>query len=240
MLLSMSSRQEEKERRKQERLRQEREAVAREKRRRVIQISAAALVSVAVIAGGVLAASAGDDSGGASPDATAGTGSVPLPPKRIDDLQAAIRSAGCKLRQFESEGQIHVPETTELKYKTNPATSGDHFAEAAQDGVYTPGNEPQVGNWVHSLEHGRILLQYRPGTAARRIGQLETLFNESYEGGPDGYHTLLLQNNSRMPFAVGAVAWTRYVTCDRFTDRTFDALREFREEYVDKAPEQVP
>ena len=237
----MSSRQEEKERRKQERLRQEREAAAREKRRRLVQISVAAIVAAAVIVGGVLAASGSDDSGGAnSGDAGAGTDGVPLPPKQSDDLQAAIKSAGCKLGQFKSDGAVHVPETTKLKYKTNPATSGDHFAEAAQDGVYTAGNEPLAGNWVHSLEHGRVLFQYRRGTATRRIGQLETLFNESYSGGPAGYHTLLLQNNTRMPFAVSAVSWTRYVACDRLTDRTFDALRAFREEYVDKAPEQVP
>ena len=236
----MSSRQEEKERRKQERLRQEREAAAREKRRRVIQISAAALVAVVVIAGAVLATGGGDDSGGASSDGMAGTDGVPLPPKQSDDLQAAVKAAGCTLKQLKSEGQNHVTETTRLKYDSNPPTSGDHFAVAAEDGVYVPGNEPLPGNWVHSLEHGRVLLQYRPGTPTRRIGQLETLFNESYSGGPDGYHTLLLQNNTSMPFAVAAVSWTRYVGCDRFTDRTFDALRAFREEYVDKAPEQVP
>lgn len=236
----MSSRQEEKERRKQERLRQEREAAAREKRRRLVQISVAAIVAAAVIVGGVLAASGGDDSGGAHSGDAAATDGVPLPPKQTDDLQAAIKSAGCKLGQFKSDGAAHVPETTKLTYKTNPATSGDHFAEAAQDGVYTAGNEPLAGNWVHSLEHGRVLFQYSRGTATRRIGQLETLFNESYSGGPAGYHTLLLQNNTSMPFAVSAVSWTRYVACDRFTDRTFDALRAFREEYVDKAPEQVP
>lgn len=78
------------------------------------------------------------------------------------------------------------------------------------------------------------------GTPARRVGQLETLFNESYAGGGAGYHTLLLENTSQMPFAVAAVAWTRYVGCERFTDRTFDALRAFRADAVDEAPEQVP
>ena len=240
MRRAVSSRQEEKERRKQERLRLESEAAAREKRRRVIQVSAAALVAVAVIAGGVLAAGGGEDSGGGASDSTAGTDGVPLPPKRTDDLQAAVRAAGCTLKQLKSAGQNHVADTTPLKFQSNPPTSGDHFAVAAEDGVYVTGNEPLPGNWVHSLEHGRVLFQYRPGTPTRRIGQLETLFNESYSGGPDGYHTLLLQNNTRMPFAAAAVSWTRYVGCDRFTDRTFDVLRAFRAEYVDKAPEQVP
>lgn len=234
----MSSRQEEKERRKTERLRQEAEAAAREKRRRIMQIAAAALVAVVVIAAAVLAGTAGDDTKGSN--ATSGPDAVPVPAKKTDDLDAAVKAAGCKLGKFPNEGEIHVEESKVVSYKTNPPTSGDHFQNPAQDGVYVPGNPPQTGNWIHSLEHGRVLFQYRKGTPPRRVGQLETLFNESYAGGGAGYHTLLLENTSQMPFAVAAVAWTRYVGCERFTDRAFDALRAFRVDAVDKAPEQVP
>lgn len=235
----MSSRQEEKERRKAERLRAEREAAARDKRRRMIQVAAATLVAVAAVAGVVIATTGGSGADGAS-SASPSADAVPLPPKRTEELDAAVKAAGCKLEQFESEGQGHVPETTPLKYKTNPPTSGDHFAVPAEDGVYAPGNQPETGNWVHSLEHGRVLFQYKKGTASRRLGQLQTLFDEPYGGGSAGYHTLLLENTSNMPFAVAAVAWTRFVGCEQFTDRTFDALRAFREQYVDQAPEQVP
>lgn len=233
----MSSRQEEKERRKAARLRAEREAAARDKRRRMIQIAAATLVAVAALAGVVIATTGG---GGAESSASSNPNAVPLPPEQTDDLDAAVKAAGCKLEQVDSEGQGHVSDTTPLKYKTNPPTSGNHFQVAAEDGVYAPGNQPQTGNWVHSLEHGRVLFQYRKGTPSRRIGQLQTLFDEAYGGGDSGYHTLLLENTSDMPFAVAAVAWTRYLGCEQFTDRTFDALRAFREQYVDQAPEQVP
>ena len=235
----MSSRAEEKERRKAERLRQEQEAASREKRRRIIQISAASVVAVAVIVAAIIATSGGDG-GDAGSTAAATPGAVALPAKGTDDLEEAAKAAGCKLGRFSDEGQTHVPETTRLKYKTNPPTSGDHFQTAAQDGVYIPGNPAPTGNWVHSLEHGRVLFQYRKGTPQRRIGQLETLFNEPYDGGGAGYHTLLLENTTQMPFAVAGVAWRRYVACTTFTDRTFDALRAFREQAVDKAPEQVP
>lgn len=232
----MSSRQEEKARLKEERLRLEREAAAREKRRRVVQIGAAGLTLLAVIVGVVLATAGGSATNQtvASPDA------VPLPAKQTDDLAVAVKAAGCTLKQFASEGQGHVEETTALKFKTNPPTSGDHFQIPAPDGLYDPGNPPERGNWVHSLEHGRVLLQYRKGTPSRRIGQLQTLFNEPYAGEVAGYHTLLQENNSRMPFAVAAVAWTRYVGCKTLNNRTFDALRAFRTQFVDKAPEQVP
>ena len=101
------------------------------------------------------------------------------------------------------------------------------------------GNEPDKENWVHSLEHGRILYQYAPGTPARRISQLETLFNEPLKG-VSGYHQLVLQNDTKMPFAVAAVAWTHYAACEKFTDKSFDVFRAFRERFVDKGPEIVP
>ena len=43
-----------------------------------------------------------------------------------------------------------------------------------------------------------------------------------------------------MPYAVAAVAWTQLVGCKEFTDKSFDALRAFRDRFVDKGPEVVP
>ena len=59
-------------------------------------------------------------------------------------------------------------------------------------------------------------------------------------GRPPGYHMVLFQNNTNMPYAVGATAWTRLLGCKTFNPKIFDAIRAFRTEYVDKAPEQVP
>ena len=92
---------------------------------------------------------------------------------------------------------------------------------------------------MHSLEHGRVLFQYRPGTAAARVRQLETLVNEPVKGS-EGYHTVLMENNTEMPYEVAAVSWTRTLGCRRFTDRSWDALRAFRERFVDQAPEFIP
>jgi hypothetical protein len=43
-----------------------------------------------------------------------------------------------------------------------------------------------------------------------------------------------------MPFQVAATAWGHLAGCKRFTDKTFDVLRAFRERYLDKGPELVP
>ena len=42
-----------------------------------------------------------------------------------------------------------------------------------------------------------MLLQYAPDMPARRVEQLKTLFNQPVAKGPEGYHTLLVQNNTQ-------------------------------------------
>jgi len=59
-------------------------------------------------------------------------------------------------------------------------------------------------------------------------------------GSGKGYHSLLMQNNSKMPFEVAAVAWRHYIGCEKFTPAALPAMSAFRELYVDTAPEKIP
>jgi hypothetical protein len=43
-----------------------------------------------------------------------------------------------------------------------------------------------------------------------------------------------------MPYAVAATAWGQLLGCKTMTPKVYDALRTFRERYIDKGPEQVP
>src|SRR5207249_2217900 len=106
----------------------------------------------------------------------------------------------------------------------------------AQDGIYAPGTTPGKEHYVHSLEHGRVEIQYRPGTTKHQRDQLETLFNEKV-GGVPGYHQLLFANNTHMPYAVAAVSWQHLLGCPKFNPRIFDAIRDFRTKYMGQAPE---
>ncbi len=217
----MSSRQEEKEQRKRERLEREAAEKMAAKRKRLVQIIGGVVVGAAVIVGVVLAVAGG---GGEDSDRDRG------------DLTAAAKTAGCVVRDFPDDGQQHVTEELTAKdFKTNPPTSGNHNVTPAQDGLYATGNEPKIQNWVHTLEHGRILIQYKKDTPAPTIAQLTTLFNEK-----SAYHSVLMQNNSEMPFAVAAVAWRAYIGCKTFTPASLPAMRAFRDVYVDTAPEQIP
>lgn len=225
----MSSRKEEKERLREEREQREREAAAKAKRARLLQLIGGVVVACAVIAGVAYAVSTGGGSADDNPDID------------NDKLKGAAQTAGCVYRSFPDEGQDHVTEQlTEADFKTNPPTSGAHSPEPAADGIYVAGNEPEIANWVHTLEHGRILFQYKPGTDKAVVTQLESLFNEDVAGSGGGYHSVLMQNNTKMPFAVAAVGWRHYMACREFTPAAITAMRAFREEVVDTAPEKVP
>ena len=226
----MSSRQQEKEQRRKEREERERAAAAQAKRKRLLQLIGGVAVACAIIAGVAVAVS-GSGGGGGDDGADVDT----------DKLKAAAQSSGCVYRAFPDEGQDHVTEQlTEADFKTNPPTSGPHNPEPAADGLYVAGNEPAIANWVHTLEHGRVILQYRAGVDRSVVTQLEALFNEDVADSGGGYHSVLMRNNSKMPFEVAAVAWRHYMACREFTPKSIEALRTFREELVDKGPETVP
>ena len=196
----------------------------------------AVVAAVGVTALGIGALGAGRGGSGAATSAAAPSG-VKLPPKRTADLAAAAKAAGCSLQNPPNEGAGHADKPfTAADYDTNPPTSGTHFPQWASDGVYAPGNAPQLGMLVHTLEHGRIDVQYKLGTPKQVEQQLEALVAEQ----DGGYHTLLFENPTRMRYQVAASAWTHLLGCPQMNDQVFDAIRAFRDKYVDQGPETVP
>jgi Protein of unknown function (DUF3105) len=235
----MSSRQEEKQRRREEREAIERQAQASAARSRRLQMVGGGILVVAVIAVVAVLVSGGSSSSDSGPKAQTSGVAIPAagPDASPDKLTAAAKAAGCTTKTFPAEGRQHTSST--VTYKTNPPTSGNHNPTPAEDGIYDAGNTPAKENFVHTLEHGRIEIQYRPGTPKRTIDQLVTLFNEKVNG-TAGYHTLLFQNTTNMPYAVAATAWTQLLGCKAMNPKVFDAIRAFRARYTDKGPEFIP
>jgi hypothetical protein len=237
----VASRQEEKEARRKERQERERKeaaAAARRKRLQLVGGGLLAIVAVAVVVVAIVAAAGGgDDEQEAGSPASGANASVELPPQQTSDYEEAAKAAGCTLTNPEYEGASH--EEKDFKpsdYKTNPPTSGTHFPEWYDDGVYEPGTTDNLGMLVHTLEHGRINVQYKPGTPPADVAKLEALLAEQNEG----YHMLLYENTTGMKPQIAATAWTHSLTCDEMNDKVFDAIRTFRARYIDKGPETVP
>jgi Protein of unknown function (DUF3105) len=199
-------------------------------RRRVWQLIALGVACAAVVAVWIVAVTAG----GGGPRPTGGSPDIypkeTIPPPRDRSLARAAAAAGCTVRSFPSFGRRHT--TARVQYKTNPPTSGPHNPTPAADGIYDL--PPSTEQLVHSLEHGRVIFQFVPGAPPQVRGQLKALFEE------DPRHVILTANATNMPFEVAASAWRHYVGCGHVSGATFDALRDFKIDYRDRAPEHVP
>jgi len=234
----MASRAEEKERRRQERLAQEEAERKAHARTRRLQLAGGALLAVAAIVAVVVAVASGggtSSSDGPSPSDSASS-SVKLPVRKTSDLATAAKAAGCVVKSFPLEGREHT--TATVTYHTNPPTSGNHNPNPSEDGFYPNGAPPKERN-VHALEHGRIEMQWKPGTPQNVIDTLQAIFNEPLKG-KSGYHQLLFENNTNMPFQVAAASWQHYLGCPKWNQNVIDAMRAYREQYVDKGPEFIP
>lgn len=156
---------------------------------------------------------------GVEPDDRAG---VPPPPVKTAALAAAARRAGCELRlELRDEGHSHIPVGSPPEYATNPPTSGDHVEAPYQqaDGAYA--EMPAEIDLVHTLEHGRLEVQYSPHLPEADQLQLKGLYDTMYGA------TLLFPND-RMPFQVAATTWTNLLGCPTYKGAaTLDAIRAF-------------
>ena len=241
----MADRKAEKEKLRQERLKAERRERLEQRRNMILGYGVAGALTLLVVAGivFVIAQSGGGgasegahisvDSGqtlGLEPDERDG----PAPPEQEEfDVQEAAQAAGCVLREdLPDEGNRHLAEgESPPDYETNPPTSGDHSPIPLADGAYLDAPEPV--NIVHSMEHGRILIQYDPKLPENQQLELRGLYDTMYAGA-------LMFPNPDLPYAVAAVAWQNYLGCKRYRGAaTLDAIRAFGIEHFGNGPEDV-
>jgi hypothetical protein len=251
----MSSRREEKERLRAERLAAERAASSSSRRRLYMGYVVAGLLSAAVLAGLVVVIASGGDGGGASdacdqahvqntgsfsglePDCREGT----TPPAiQFGDLAESAKQANCELKlNLPDEGNTHVPDSQPVTYETVPPTSGNHNPVPISDGAYTTAvtndlsKRPNIRNAVHSMEHGRVEIHYKPSLPVDQQLALKGVFDEE----PDG---MLLFPDPDMPYDVAVTSWTNEAVCPTYDPLVLDVVRNFRDTLIGNGPEQVP
>lgn len=157
---------------------------------------------------------------GVQPDERAGI--VPPPPK-ITNLKAAARKAECSLELHLGDmGHEHIPPGSPTpNYSTNPPASGPHVEPPYQqaDGAYL--EEPEPIDFVHSLEHGRMEIQYSPKLPEQDQLELKGLYDTMYGA-------TLLFPNPEFAYQVAVTTWTNLMTCFDYRGAvTLDAIRAF-------------
>jgi hypothetical protein len=250
----MASRKDEKERLRAERLAAEQQEAADARRRLVAGYALAGLLGLAVLVGlvVVIAGSGGGGSGsggtknacpqahivGGPSLAGASTNGVPVdcrkgtkpPPVKYADLNKAAKVAHCDLQlNLPDEGNTHV--THEVHYGTNPPTSGDHNPIPQADGAYSA--YPDDEHTTHTLEHGRVEIQYSPKLSDQDQLALLGVFDDS----PGG---MMIYPNPHMPYEVAVTAWTQLVGCKKYSPAVLDVIRDFRDQFRGKGPEPIP
>jgi len=216
---------------------------------------AAGAIALAVLAGLVIVLTRDDDQGGgggstvASGDCSAVNTSfggeipegvecddregTPPPEIQLGDLTAAAKAAGCDLQlNLKDEGATHLDPGAKLPdYGTNPPTSGDHYPVPLADGAFL--DTPSAGNYVHSLEHGRIEIQYSSDLPEEDQLALKGIVDADPAG-------MTMFPNDDMPYAVAVTAWTQLMGCESFEgDETLDAIQDFRDAYRGRGPEPI-
>jgi Protein of unknown function (DUF3105) len=202
-------------------------------RARRLQVAAGVLLGVVAIAVIAIAVASGGGNGKPRVQGAARIANVAIPAAADKNLRAAAAAAGCVLLHPPSEGRLHV--LGNVVYHTNPPSSGPHYPVPAHDGIYEPGSTPVKEQLVHSLEHGRIEVQYAPELPEEDQLALKGVFDESPSG-------MLLFPNADMPYEVAATAWTQLLGCKRYEgSKTLDAIRNFRDQFRGRGPEgQIP
>ena len=238
----MASRKEQKEALRRERLQREQEAAQAAKRKRLIGIVVAAILVLGIVGAlAVVVLSGGDDDGGGSGSGDDGAASVSypdggaIPDQQEADLKKAVAAAGCKTEEHKAEGSGQHTEEP-VNYQTEPPSVGAHNPTPSDDAIY---DESQAAeNLVHGLEHGRIIVWVRPDASEELLGQIKALYDE------DPYH-VIVDPRSELKEPVAVSAWQapdvgRILRCPEPNDQMWDAIRAFKEQYRDKAPEFVP
>lgn len=227
-------REEERERLRQARQEKESGQASSDKRRLYTVYGVAGLIALLAVVGIVVAVSSSGSGGGGEshinqesgstngvqPDTRQGT---PVAAVKVANLQQAAKQAGCVLKlHLKDEGHEHIPPTAPTpEYGTSPPTSGKHVEPPYQqaDGAYS--EMPGEIFIVHSLEHGRIQIQYSPSLPEEDQLALKGVYETMYGG-------TLLFPNGKMPYEVAATAWTKLLGCPEFKGAiTLDAVRDF-------------
>ena len=118
------------------------------------------------------------------------------------DVEKAAKAAGCEVKEERAKSRDHVGNPNEqIPYSSNPPMSGKHYEIPAEDQAFT--EPPPDASVVHSLEHGRIDIWFKPNAPGKARADLKATYDSE-----QGYQLLLIPRPD-MPYQMAATAWDR-------------------------------
>ena len=168
----------------------------------------------------------------------------------MQEFNRLAAAAGCTdLREFRTtqDDRKHLSAGAAYpEYETSPPTHGPHWAAWTPAGFYTepfPKTVPPQANYsgpqtvvqaVHSLEHGYIVIWYRPDLPEDRAEALDDRFGDEDKVVVAPYPEL------ERGVQLALTAWGRLQTCRVVDEDSLDAAERFVERFREspKAPER--
>jgi hypothetical protein len=118
-------------------------------------------------------------------------------------------ASASQMRQVTTEQATHVDEGAPLSYGHRPPSSGMHYGTLPQPQEYRMYDTPLTpGRWVHMLEHGAVVVLYRPDLCNDAcVQQLGQFYDSAPRSTLVGVRHLTVTPYQDMDHAIAVVAW---------------------------------
>jgi hypothetical protein len=244
----MANRREEKERLRELREQAEKREASEQRRKLLVGYGVAGVLAAAVVAGILVLVLAGGSGAKGNahivqvdlatttqdlkPDEREGTKTKAGPLATAAKLPQAAKAAKCVVRNPKDEGHLHLtPSQPTPKYGSDPPTSGNHDPIPLANGVYDS-VLPNFRHAVHTLEHGRIEIEYQSNLPEADQLKLKGLIDEDFRD-------MVMFQSDNSQWQVSAAAWDHYLGCKTYNAKVLDAIRAFRDKYRGQGPEST-
>jgi hypothetical protein len=119
------------------------------------------------------------------------------------------RPAASQMRQVVTEAASHVNEGEPLSYRNRPPSSGVHYNTMPQATDYRMWETPlSPGRWVHMLEHGAVVVLYRPDLCdSACLQQLGEFYDSAPRSTLVPVRHVAITPYRDMDHAIAVVAW---------------------------------
>jgi hypothetical protein len=151
-----------------------------------------------------------------------------------DGSPAAPAPSGAPGVAVPNEGWAHVAEGASVSYRSNPPASGPHYPVWARYQEHAAVVARPY--WVHNLEHGAIVLLYRPDAGSGTIAALRDAYQALPPDPACGHKRALMTADPLLPRPVATVAADWMLLADAVDHA---AILQFASARRGRAPENV-
>ena len=142
------------------------------------------------------------------------------------DLPPALASV---VERHADEGANHVATGQRVTYRTDPPNSGPHYAQWAPPGFYDRTLPDEL--LVHNLEHGHIIIHYRPDALTPEVEQEMLALTRSWT---DNWAAVLAVPRPGMQHKFTLAAWRHLLRLEEWDRQLVDL---FIDAFVGRGPE---